>query len=114
MEEKFDIMLNNQAKMLEHLTLLTKDVNQLKIGQKRLEESQEDLKVRVTSLERGQQELKQGQKELIVRVISLERGQKFIRQDQKEMKTDLKWLRKAYIEANERLEYLEEKELQGI
>ena len=121
MEEKFDMMLNNQAKMLEYLSLLTKDVNQLKIGQKRLEEGQEELKVRVTSLEEGQERLEKGQKELKVRVTSLEEGQKRlekhqkqIRNDQLEIKHELKWLHRDYLGTRARVDDLEEKVLELI
>lgn len=114
MEEKFDMMLNNQAKMLEHLSLLTKDVNQLKIGQKRLEEGQEDLKVRVTSLEEGQKRLEKGQKEVKERVTTLEKYQKEIRLDQREIKHELKWLHRDYLGTRARVDDLEEKVLEFI
>ena len=83
MEEKFDMMLNNQAKMLEHLTILTKDVNQLKVGQKQLEE--------------GQKELKKGQE-------SLNKKVEFILDDNKCAKDNLTWLTKEYLNNRDRVE----------
>ena len=97
MEEKFDMMLNNQAKMLEHLTILTKDVNQLKIGQKQLEEGQARLECRVTSLEEGQQELKKGQE-------SLNKKVDFILDDNKCAKDNLTWLTKEYLHNKDKVE----------
>jgi len=121
MEEKFDQMLHNQTKMLEHLTVLTKDVNELKIGQKRLEKGQEELKVRVTSLEEGQQRLEKGQEELKGKVTVLEEGQKRIekyqkeiRNEQSEIRHELKWLHRDYVRTRARVDNLEEAQLQNV